>query len=128
VDVPEVASTLPDRRERPLAVVVGALEVAVLVDRLADDHRRAARFREALLGTPGLGFSTPSPTNLVYIDVPESFTFSMHLADRNILCLPEKPTQVRAAFNLHVTDDDVDSAVAAFKEVAALSEAAASQT
>jgi len=88
------------------------------IDRLADDHRRAARFRDALASVEGIGFSLPCPTNLVYLDVADAFWFVAELANKGVLALAESPTHVRAAFNLHVTDEDTERAIEAFARIA----------
>lgn len=83
------------------------------VDRLVDDHRRAAAFRSGVARIPGIRLVRPGTTNLVYFEVDDALRFVANLADRNVFCLPEGPKLVRAAFHLHLTDEDVTQAVAA---------------
>jgi threonine aldolase len=106
-------------RQAGILAAAGLYALEHHIERLADDHRRAARFREALEGTDGIHFYMPSPTNLVYMEVPDAFAFVGQLAALDVMCLPETATHVRAAFNLHVTDEDVEKAIEAFKAIAA---------
>jgi len=106
-------------RQAGILAAAGLYALANNIQRLKEDHGRAKRFRAALVGTPGLGVSMPSPTNMVYVDVRDSFAFAMQLGEHGVHVLPEGPGQVRAVFHLHITDDDVDRAVDAFLGVAA---------
>ncbi|PHV12388.1 low-specificity L-threonine aldolase [Chitinimonas sp. BJB300] len=56
------------------------------VERLADDHRNAARLAEGLAALPGLTV-TPPHTNIVFVDVDEKIAtdFSSHLAKHGVL-------------------------------------------
>jgi threonine aldolase len=105
-------------RQAGVLAAAGLYALENNVARLKEDHARAKRFRAALEGTPGLGFSMPSPTNMVYVDVKDGFAFAMRLGERGVHVLPESPTMVRAVFHLHITDDDVDCAVEAFRACA----------
>lgn len=89
------------------------------VERLAEDHRRAASFRKSLEAAPGIGLPLPSPTNIVFIDVADAHAAAARLEARGVLVLPTSPTRLRAVFHLHITDDDVSRAAAAFRETAA---------
>ncbi len=85
------------------------------IERLKDDHRRAQQFRQALEGTPGLTFPLPNPTNIVFIDVPDAYTFVSHIVDHNVFALPTRPTRLRAVFHLDIDDAGVERAVEAFR-------------
>ena len=87
------------------------------IDRLADDHRRARTFREALEGCPGLGFPLPSPTNIVYIEVPDAPAAIAHLRTQNILVSATAPTRLRAVFHLDIDDPALHRAIEAFKDL-----------
>jgi threonine aldolase len=88
------------------------------VDRLAEDHARCRRFRDALEGTAGLAFRLPNPTNMVFVDVPDAGAFAGRLADRGVKVLPVSPTRIRAVFHLDVDDEGVEHAVEAFRDAA----------
>lgn len=88
------------------------------IDRLKDDHRRARAFRDALADVSGIGFPLPSPTNIVYIEVPDAFEFIGVLAERNVYALPVGKSRVRFVFHLDVDDTGLDRAVDAVKHAA----------
>ena len=88
------------------------------VDRLAEDHRRARQFREALEGTPGIAFPLPNPTNIVYVDVPDVMRFIGEVGSRGVLVLPTGPRRIRAVFHLDIDDTALDRAVTAFRQAA----------
>lgn len=83
------------------------------VDRLAEDHARAARFRHAL--EDDFTFPMPSPTNIVFLDVPEAPAFVQRLARLGVLAFPTGPSRVRVLFHLDINDDGVEQAIEAFK-------------
>jgi threonine aldolase len=85
------------------------------VDRLAEDHARARRFREALEGLPGVAFPMPTPTNIVFFDVADAPATQVRLRDAGVLVLAVSPTRIRAVFHLDIGDEAVDRAIGACK-------------
>ncbi len=85
------------------------------VERLREDHRKAAAVRGALEGMPGISFPMPTPTNIVFADVPDVMRFVGEVGGRGVLILPVGPKRVRAVFHLDVHDNDVDRIIEAFK-------------
>jgi threonine aldolase len=89
-------------------------------DRLSEDHERAKRFRSALDGVPGITFPLPSPTNIVFLEVPDASSFVAALKVRRILAGATGPTQIRVVFHLDIGDSALETAIAGFREVAGL--------
>ncbi|MCC6696412.1 MAG: aminotransferase class I/II-fold pyridoxal phosphate-dependent enzyme [Candidatus Hydrogenedentes bacterium] len=89
------------------------------IERLAEDHLRASRFRESLKDIPQVEFPLPSPTNIVFLDVPDALAYVGHCAERGVFMLPVSPTRVRAVFHLDVDDTGLERAVAALRDAAA---------
>ncbi len=81
---------------------------------LAEDHRRARDFRTALEGD-GLVFPLPSPTNIVYLEVPSAYALAGALAAAGVATLPVSPTRVRVVFHRDVDDAGLAAAIAAFR-------------
>jgi threonine aldolase len=79
---------------------------------LTDDHRRTREFRTRL-EAEGVQFSMPSPTNMVYIRVPEPITVTAALYEAGVQVLPHDVNAIRAVFHRDITDDDLEAAVAA---------------
>jgi threonine aldolase len=86
-------------------------------DRLADDHRRAARLADAIGGLPGIDI-VPPETNMVMIDLRrpdlDAAAFIARLARHGVLLSPFTRTRVRAVTHLDISDADIDRAADAF--------------
>ncbi len=89
-------------------------------DRLCEDHTRAKRFRTALEGAPGIVFPLPSPTNIIFLEVPDALAFVTQLKARGILAGATGSTQIRVVFHLDIDDNALETAIAGFREVAEL--------
>ena len=90
------------------------------VDRLAEDHARAARLAAALRGLAGLSVAAQH-TNMVFIDVPAERLPDLKArmdAARVRLSIGYTPS-IRLATHLDIDDAGVDRAVAAFRAFAA---------
>ena len=94
------------------------------VERLADDHRRAARLASGIAAIEGIEV-TPPQTNIVYFEVvadhPALSTASgasiiEHLAAAGVL-VSEGPRRLRAVLHLGVDDAGVERAIAAIRRV-----------
>lgn len=101
---------------------VGVLAAAALyaldnhIEGLADDHRRAAKFREALEGSSAIKFPMPTPTNIVMMDVEDAGRFLTRLSEQGVLMIPMGPKRVRAVFHLDIDDAGLERAIAACKK------------
>lgn len=83
---------------------------------LAEDHRRARVFRERLEAN-GVTFAMPSPTNMVYIAVDDPLSITAALYEAGVQVLPHDVHEIRAVFHRDITDDDLETAVAACRRV-----------
>ena len=81
------------------------------IDRLAEDHRRAHEFREALEQIDGLTFPMPTPTNIVIYEVPDAKAYVQRAAEDDLLLFAIAPTRVRAVFHLDIDDAQLDRAI-----------------
>jgi threonine aldolase len=91
------------------------------VDRLADDHARAARLAAAVDALPGL--AAEARTNMVIVTAPEGRAADLAAALRadGVGCTALGPERLRLVVHLGVSDADVDDAAArAAKAAAAL--------
>lgn len=88
------------------------------VERLADDHRRAARLVEALSRFDAIELA-PAETNIVYFRYKRGK--ASELADRlrqhGLLVSQMPPDRLRACTHLGVTDADIERAIQAFAKV-----------
>ena len=78
------------------------------VERLAEDHRRAAEFREALEGKDGISFPMATPTNIVFFDIEDTDGFIAKARERDVLVLSTSPGRIRAVFHLDLEEDAVE--------------------
>ena len=98
------------------------------VDRLADDHARAARLAESVGGLPGVSVDRASvESNMVYVDVSgtgmDAPTFVSHLDSRGVKVVVTSATHLRAVTHLDVDDRGLEAAEKAFAEVAGAAQA-----
>ncbi|HVS84271.1 MAG TPA: GntG family PLP-dependent aldolase [Gaiellaceae bacterium] len=75
------------------------------VERLADDHARAARLAE------GIG-AEPPETN--FVQFPDEPGLQARLREQGVLVGDLRPGRLRAVTHLGITDEDVDAAIEAF--------------
>jgi threonine aldolase len=87
-------------------------------ERLADDHRRAARLAEELADIPGLSVDVPPhPTNMVMVDLADRDAESVMAAARaeGILLGAMGPRRIRLVTHLDVDDAAVERLVRFFR-------------
>jgi threonine aldolase len=87
------------------------------IDRLAEDHRRAARLAEGLRGLPGLTVVRPTvPTNMVVVDLDRPAEAVMADGARaGILFGAMGPKRLRLVTHLDVDDGGIDAAIGFFQ-------------
>lgn len=87
------------------------------VDRLADDHRRAAHLAQALADA---GFASVAHTNMVFVDVPVEVQAALkaQLSARDITVSTGYLPQLRLVMHLDVDDDAVSRTVEVFNAFA----------
>jgi threonine aldolase len=88
------------------------------VERLAEDHRRAAHLGEALAGFDALEV-TPPETNIVYFRYKRgpSRELADQLRQHGVIVSQMPPDRLRACTHLGISDDGLDRAIRAFSNV-----------
>jgi threonine aldolase len=88
------------------------------VERLADDHRRAARLGTALAEFPALELM-PVETNILYMRYlrGSGAELAERLRERGVLVSSAGPDRVRACTHLGITDRGLERAIEAFSQV-----------
>ncbi|ALP39544.1 low-specificity L-threonine aldolase [Aeromonas schubertii] len=86
------------------------------VERLADDHRRAARLAEGLSAIPGIRVES-AQTNMLFLhmDGRELAEVGPFMRERGILC--SGYGLMRLVTHLQISDDDVEEVIDAFAEL-----------
>lgn len=107
-------------RQAGVLAAAGIVALDTMVDRLADDHRRARRLAEGLHAMhPGTCDPGAVETNIVFVDLAASAIpaaeWCRRLAGRGVICRPYAGTRVRLLTHADVDDDDIEAAVAAFR-------------
>jgi len=100
-------------RQAGVLAAAGLYALAHNVERLAEDHARAARLAEGLRGLPGIAV-TPTGTNMVFLTLaPERHAaFVAHLAAQGILVGGRAP-RLRLVTHLDVDDAGIERTIAA---------------
>ena len=87
------------------------------VERLGEDHERAARLAGGLAALPGAALEVAAPeTNIVFFEIAgalDGIEFRERLAAEGVLCSGTGPQRVRMVTHLDVDDAAIDAAVTA---------------
>jgi threonine aldolase len=86
------------------------------VERLAEDHVRAARLADSLRGLTGFVVNGQH-TNMVFIDVPSEHlaAFKTHMNAAKVRMSIGYLPHIRMVMHLHVDDDDIEHTIAGFR-------------
>ncbi|MFH1741427.1 MAG: low-specificity L-threonine aldolase [bacterium] len=109
---------------RQVGVLAAAALVALdtMIDRLAEDHRRAASLASGLEGTKGVILIRPGiQTNMVFLDISGTGMIAQQFADqcrsRGLQVSTPGRYRVRLVTNRHIDDGAVEQAVKIVREV-----------
>jgi len=103
-------------RQAGIAAAAGLYALEHQVTDLAEDHRRAREFREAL-EAKGVSFLYPSPTNITIIQTERAEEKQEQLAALGIKVFALGRNAMRVVFHRDITDDDVAFAIPLFLRV-----------
>ena len=93
-------------RQAGILAAAGLYALDHHVDRLADDHERAARLGAALGADP-----STIETNIVVVHVPNASEVAAAAADQGVRVSALGPSLLRLVTHLDVSDDDTDRAI-----------------
>lgn len=107
-------------RQVGVLAAAGLVALEEMVDRLAEDHRRARALAEGLAQVPGVQVDVARvQTNIVLARVPDAPTLVERLRSLGVLALAFDARTVRFVTHRHVDDEDVERAVRAVRVVLA---------
>lgn len=107
-------------RQVGVLAACGLVALETGIERLAEDHARAHRLGERLVGLPGARVDLAiHRTNIlmVHFDEPIAPTIENELKSRGVLALALKPKLLRFVTHREVDDRDVDRAATAMSEI-----------
>jgi len=109
-------------RQAGVIAAAGIVALEQMVDRLADDHANARRLAEGLAVLPGIVLDPARvQTDIVIFELyrpdmtPEELAARM--GERGVRIMAIGGKRLRAVTNYHVTPEDIDAALRAFKAV-----------
>lgn len=101
-------------RQAGILAAAGLYALQHHMDDLREDHRRAKVFRD-VLEPLGYVFPLPSPTNIVYLQVPEAYSAVGALIEQGVLTHPTSADRIRLVFHRDINDDMLARAIEAVK-------------
>lgn len=107
-------------RQAGVLAACGIVSLTTMVERLADDHRRAKVLAERLSGLPGLGVDVDAvQTNMVLVETSESADdWQARLEEAGVWCFSVAPNRLRLVLHADVDDAMVERAAEAFAQLA----------
>ena len=108
-------------RQAGILAAAGLYALEHNIERLGEDHARARRLAKAIDTMEGFSVDLDAvQTNMCYIELTDGRTGQeavAALAERGVDLLDLGPTLLRAVTHLHVDDDDIEHAIAAFSDL-----------
>ena len=104
-------------RQVGILAAAGIISIEQMIDRLPEDHRRAAKLAEGLSGIKGLAFNKGMPpTNMVFFSLTDEVTKPANvildeLKQQGILGGLSGPNEFRLVTHYWISDDDVQKAI-----------------
>ncbi len=102
-------------RQAGILAAAGLYALEHHLDDVPEDHRRAGRFRRAL-EEAGVRFPLPSPTNIVYVEIPDADRAVSRLAECGVRVNPPRAGWLRVVFHRDISDEMLETAIEAFKQ------------
>lgn len=109
-------------RQAGIVAAAGIVSLERMIDRLADDHKRAKEIAKGLRQIDGIDVDDGSPyTNMIYLNLSENVSISMQqvalkMKEHGVLVDAEHPRRLRLVTHYWVDDDGVEKSIQAFKE------------
>jgi threonine aldolase len=105
-------------RQAGVLAAAGLVALRTMVDRLADDHRRARRLADVVAETVGRGYDPGTcQTNIVCFEHPDAESLVDALAAHGVLAGTVSATRVRMVTHADVDDDMLAAAIGALAAI-----------
>jgi threonine aldolase len=107
-------------RQAGILAACGIVSLTKMVDRLAEDHRRARSLASSLSEIPGLKINWDTvQTNMVVVSLNDAAEWAGRLKEVGVWALPTSTTTLRLVLHADIDDEKLDKAVQAFSSIAA---------
>lgn len=106
-------------RQAGILAAAGLYALEHHVERLADDHARAARLAKGLAEVPGVGVPRAPETNMVLCEIERAPLAIDALRHEGVLCGAVGPRAIRLVTHLDIDDAAIETTISAFARVAA---------
>jgi threonine aldolase len=109
-------------RQAGIIAAAGIVALETMIDRLADDHRRAAMLAGLIAALPDVSLDwNPPPTNMVYFHLhpgpgPDAEELARRMEARGVRVSVEGPRRVRMVLHYWIGDEDVIQAAEAMAQ------------
>jgi len=110
-------------RQAGILAAAGIVALETMIERLADDHRRAASLAEGLRNIAGLQLDPERPqTNMVFLNIAESVpdntrSLAQRLQEHGIKAGVAGSRRFRLVTHYGIEDADIEQTIAAFGEI-----------
>lgn len=105
-------------RQAGVIAAAGLVAVETMVERLADDHRRARELAEALQGIPGVRVDLGRvQTNMVFLEIENARAWVAKLAEAGVGSNPMGAGEIRLVTHFDLSDADVQRGAEVIREV-----------
>ena len=110
-------------RQAGILAAAGIVALDTMIDRLAEDHRHAAKLAEALSKVPGFSLTKGKPrSNMVFLGLdrtifPDLTALEKKLKQQNILIGFSGPDEIRLVTHYWIHDEDVDKVIQCWQKL-----------
>lgn len=106
-------------RQVGILAAAGLVALDTMIDRLAEDHRRARRLAEAIANIPGFNIDLETvQTNILYVQTERpAGEIERLLKEKGVLALELDPHRLRLITHHDIDDKDIDYAIDAFFKI-----------
>ncbi len=106
-------------RQAGILAACGIVSLTKMVDRLAEDHRRARALASGIEGLPGVRVDWDRvQTNMVLAYVDDGKSWADSLREEGVWSLPPAPDRLRLVLHADIDDEKLERAIGAFRAVA----------
>jgi threonine aldolase len=110
-------------RQAGILAAAGIVALESMVDRLAEDHKRAASLAAGLKNNPGIILDAGTPaTNMIFFTLADTIRLSTEkienkMKEHGILISASGPRRIRLVTHIWIDDAGVEKTIAALQDI-----------